>query len=299
MVKRRNPITGQWSARPIAMQRSYSWRVLSRAAHQCLSRIEIELADHGGNDIDELPVTFDDFVAYGLHRSAIAPALAELEALGFIDITQRGVAARAADDRRPNKFRLLTRPWEKKGSPRPRWDKIRDTERCGGRRRRGPAQRRERKIRQYGNRTKEGTETVPKGRKRQYGNRTTSKRRKPYHYLYFGGRGLRRRGRGPGLMRDRWAGNDVLPLALPTGWGAVVRALGPGQIRLCFSEAPAKGWLPIPSALAYRCGHSVELSTPNRHRGASAQCSALLECPACRSRAADARRLHLATRPMI
>lgn len=124
MVKRRNPITGQWSARPIAMQRSYSWRVLSRAAHQCLSRIEIELADHGGNDIDELPVTFDDFVAYGLHRSAIAPALAELEALGFIDITQRGVAARAADDRRPNKFRLLTRPWEKKGSPRPRWDKF-------------------------------------------------------------------------------------------------------------------------------------------------------------------------------
>ena len=124
MVKRRNPITGQWSARPIAMQRSYSWRVLSRAAHQCLSRIEIELADHGGNDIDELPVTFDDFVAYGLHRSAIAPALAELEALGFIDITQRGVAARAADDRRPNKFRLLTRPWEKKGSPRPRWDRF-------------------------------------------------------------------------------------------------------------------------------------------------------------------------------
>jgi len=105
------------------MQRSYAWRVLSRAAHQCLSRIEIELADHGGNDIDELPVTFDDFVGYGVHRSAIAPALAELEALGFIDITQRGVAARAADNRRPNKFRLLTRPWEKKGY-RPRWNRF-------------------------------------------------------------------------------------------------------------------------------------------------------------------------------
>lgn len=123
MAKRRNPITGQWSARPIDMQRSYAWRVLSRAAHQCLSRIEIELADHGGNDIDELPVTFDDFVAYGVHRSAIAPALAELEALGFIDITQRGLAALAADNRRPNKFRLLTRPWEKKGY-RPRWERF-------------------------------------------------------------------------------------------------------------------------------------------------------------------------------
>ena len=237
MVKRRNPITGQWSARPIAMQRSYSWRVLSRAAHQCLSRIEIELADHGGNDIDELPVTFDDFVAYGVHRSAIAPALAELEALGFIDITQRGVAARAADDRRPNKFRLLTRPWEKKGSPRPRWE-IRDTERCGGRRRRGPAQRRERKIRQYGNHTKEGTKTVPKGRKRQYGNHTTSKRRKPYHYLYFGGRGLRRT--GTWTHARPWAGNDVLPLALPTGWGAVVRALGPGQTRYALAKRPRR-----------------------------------------------------------
>jgi hypothetical protein len=124
MAKRRNPITGQWSARPIEMQRSYAWRVLSRAAHQCLSRIEIELADHGGNDIDELPVTFDDFEEYGVHRSAICPALEELEALGFIDITQHGVAARATDNRRPNKFRLLTRPWEKKGGARPRWDRF-------------------------------------------------------------------------------------------------------------------------------------------------------------------------------
>jgi DNA-binding transcriptional MocR family regulator len=125
MAKRCNRISGQWSARQIDMQRSFAWRVLSRAAHQCLSRIEIELADHGGNDIEELPVTFDDFEAYGVHRSAIVPALAELEALGFIDVTARGVAARAADNRRPNKFRLLTRPWEKiGGTNRPRWERF-------------------------------------------------------------------------------------------------------------------------------------------------------------------------------
>jgi hypothetical protein len=107
------------------MQRSFAWRVLSRGAHQCLSRIEIELADHGGKDIDELPVTFKDFEEYGLHRNAIGPALAELEALGFIDITERGVAARAANYRRPNKFRLLTRPKEHRGAPyRPRWDRF-------------------------------------------------------------------------------------------------------------------------------------------------------------------------------
>jgi hypothetical protein len=124
MAKRRNPITGQWSARLIDMQRSCAWRVLSRAAHQCLSRIEIELADHGGNDIDQLPVTFNDFEEYGVNRHAIAPALAELEALGFVDITERGRTARAAEYRRSNKFRLLTRPWEKKGATRPGWDRF-------------------------------------------------------------------------------------------------------------------------------------------------------------------------------
>ena len=107
------------------MQRSHAWRVLSRAAHQCLSRIEIELADHGGKDIEALPVTFNDFESYGVNRHAIAPALAELEALGFIDITQRGAPARAAEYRRSNRFRLLTRPWEKMGATyRPRWDRF-------------------------------------------------------------------------------------------------------------------------------------------------------------------------------
>ena len=149
---------------------------------------------------------------------------------------------------------------------------------------------------------------VRKPYQRRYGNRTKGAKtpvRKPYHKQTSKTVPLsifRREGPpAPGAWTHARpvAGNDVLPLALPTGWGAVVRALGPGQIRLCFGEAPAKGWLPIPSALAYRCRHSVELSTPDRHRGASAQCSALLECPTCRSRAADGRRLHLATRPMI
>jgi hypothetical protein len=129
MAKRRNPITGQWSARLIDMQRSFAWRVLSRAAHQCLSRIEIELADHGGNDINELPVTFNDFESYGVNRHAIGPALAELEALGFIDITERGRTVRAAEYRRSNKFRLLTRPWEGKGAAyRPRWERFQTLE---------------------------------------------------------------------------------------------------------------------------------------------------------------------------
>jgi hypothetical protein len=47
-MNRRNSINGQWSPRLIEMLRSPAYRVLSRAAHQVIARIEIELGDHGG-----------------------------------------------------------------------------------------------------------------------------------------------------------------------------------------------------------------------------------------------------------
>jgi hypothetical protein len=58
-----------------------------------LARIEIELADHGGMDNGKLIVTFEQFVEYGIERHAIAPAIRELEALGFIEITEHGAPA--------------------------------------------------------------------------------------------------------------------------------------------------------------------------------------------------------------
>lgn len=88
---------------------SFAYRALSLSAHRALSRIEVEWCKHSGKDNGKLPVTFDDFVDYGVHRSAVGPALAELEALGFIEITERGKMAQAAEYRRPNKFRLRTR----------------------------------------------------------------------------------------------------------------------------------------------------------------------------------------------
>jgi hypothetical protein len=91
-MAKRNAIAGQFAARPIAMLESAAYRTLSRAAHQVLSRIEIEHAHHGGVENGELPVTYDHFVEYGLHRHAIAPAIRELAALGFIEVTRRGCA---------------------------------------------------------------------------------------------------------------------------------------------------------------------------------------------------------------
>jgi hypothetical protein len=107
--RRRNQIPGQFAPRLIEMLRSPAYRALSRAAHQVLARLEIELADHGGMDNGELIVTFDQFEEYGIHRHAIAPAIRELVALGLVEITEQGLGGNA-EYRRPSKYRLAYRP---------------------------------------------------------------------------------------------------------------------------------------------------------------------------------------------
>jgi hypothetical protein len=87
------------------MMRSPAYRVLSQSAHKIISRIEIELADHGGNDNGRLPVTKQDFIAYGVSPRLVAPATREAEALGFIRITRRGRGGNA-DNRQPHQFFL-------------------------------------------------------------------------------------------------------------------------------------------------------------------------------------------------
>ena len=104
-IKRRNRISGQYSVHLIEMIESPAYRALSRSEHMVLSRIEIELAHHGGNDNGRLPVTIDDFVRYGMHRTSVAPAIRGVEALGFIRITDRGRGGNA-EHRSPNRFFL-------------------------------------------------------------------------------------------------------------------------------------------------------------------------------------------------
>jgi hypothetical protein len=105
-MKRRSRIIGQFSVRLIEMMESPAYRVLSLSAHLVISRVEVELGQHGGNDNGKLPVTTDDFVEYGMHRTSVAPAIREAEALGFIRVTERGRGGNA-EHRSPNKF-LLT-----------------------------------------------------------------------------------------------------------------------------------------------------------------------------------------------
>jgi hypothetical protein len=114
MSKRRNAISEQFVPHMLAMLESPAYRVLSRAARMVLDRIEIEHMRHGGAENGHLPVTYDDFVKYGIHRHAIAPATRELVALGFVEITQRGRAGNR-EFRLPSKYRLTYR--NAKGAP--------------------------------------------------------------------------------------------------------------------------------------------------------------------------------------
>jgi hypothetical protein len=118
----KNRIGGQFAPRLIEMLESPAFRVLSRAARQVLARIEIELAHHGGMDNGKLIVTFEQFVEYGVHRHAIAPAIRELEVLGFIEVTEHGRAGNA-DFRRPSKFRITYRHVNR-AEPTHEWRRI-------------------------------------------------------------------------------------------------------------------------------------------------------------------------------
>jgi hypothetical protein len=107
-LKRSNAISGQFAARLVEMLESPAFRVLSLSARRVLDRIEIEMAHHGGNDNGRLPVTYENFRDYGIGRNAIAPAIRECVALGFVIITEAGRAGNA-DFRSPNLFRLTYR----------------------------------------------------------------------------------------------------------------------------------------------------------------------------------------------
>jgi hypothetical protein len=122
--EKRTTIGGQFAPRRIDMLSSPAYRVLSLSARRVLDRLEIEMAGHGGTDNGRLPCTYDDFQRYGIDRHSIAPAIREAEALGFIEITQRGCAGNA-EWRSPNYFRLTYRHTKNsKSDGTHEWQKI-------------------------------------------------------------------------------------------------------------------------------------------------------------------------------
>jgi hypothetical protein len=126
MSKRKNQIGGQFAPRLVEMLESPAYRVLSLSGHLVLARIEIEMAHHGGGDNGKLPVTYVDFETYGIHRDAIGPAIRECEALGFIEVAERGFAGNR-EFRRPSLYRLTYRHLNR-ADPTHEWRRIKTME---------------------------------------------------------------------------------------------------------------------------------------------------------------------------
>ena len=102
---RRNSVATYYRSRPVELMESFALRVLSRAAHLALLRIEIELRRHAGHGNGKLIVTKQQFVEFGIHPRMLAAALRELDALGIIIITEHGRGGNA-EYCKPNRFRL-------------------------------------------------------------------------------------------------------------------------------------------------------------------------------------------------
>jgi hypothetical protein len=73
-----------------------------------LDRLEIELGSEGGTSNGQLKCTYEHFEEYGIDRQAIAPAIREVEALGFVEITERGRGGNR-EYRIPSTYRLTYR----------------------------------------------------------------------------------------------------------------------------------------------------------------------------------------------
>jgi hypothetical protein len=156
-------IDGQFAPRLIEMLRSPAFRALSLSGHRILTRIEIELAGHGGKDNGKLPVTFQNFHDFGIHRDAIAPAIREAVALGWIRLTQAGRSGNG-EFRRPNMFALTHLPTnDEQIKPTDEWQRLATVEEAmaiAEAARKVPSRSRKKQKTSHGNRT----ETTPGNR---------------------------------------------------------------------------------------------------------------------------------------
>jgi hypothetical protein len=96
--------------RSLEMMQSFAYRVLSLSARRVMDRLEIEFDLNKRNPQANgfLLCTYNNFVDYGVERNAIAPAVRELVALGFVEVTRKGSAGNA-EYRQPTLFLITYR----------------------------------------------------------------------------------------------------------------------------------------------------------------------------------------------
>ena len=114
----------QWIPHRREMLESPAWQMLPLNARKILDAIELELIHHGGKDNGQLTVTYPGFAKYCTvkNRTAIAQAIREAEALGFLIITRGSGGVGKA--RLPNHYLLTYMPVQKNAAPDDNWTEI-------------------------------------------------------------------------------------------------------------------------------------------------------------------------------
>jgi hypothetical protein len=123
----RNQIAENWVSYPRSMISSPAMRALSLSAIRAMHRLEEEHMDNGGAENGRLIVTHDQFIAWGIHRDSVSPAIRELVALGFVEITEKGAAGNE-NHRRAARYRLTYVNNSGRSQPSHEWKTIKTAE---------------------------------------------------------------------------------------------------------------------------------------------------------------------------
>jgi hypothetical protein len=113
----------RWASFGVELLESYAWRAASGLARKVVDRIVVEHLHHGSLENGNLPVTYDDFVAYGLRRHSVRLALEEAIALGLIDLVP-GVRAWGDFKGTPARYRLTWFGTKEGTAPSNRWKRF-------------------------------------------------------------------------------------------------------------------------------------------------------------------------------
>jgi hypothetical protein len=151
-----------WTAISTEMLESPAYRALGLAEHRILARLQIELRRHAGQGNGDLIVNFAQFEEYGVRRHSIASGIRGLEALGFIEVTQRGRSGNS-EFRLASRYRLTYLPDQHAG-PTNKWRRIptlEEAQAIAREARRDPSKEQNSSVR---NGTGNGDETAPETR---------------------------------------------------------------------------------------------------------------------------------------
>jgi len=120
----RPPEGTSWCWLTAEMLESPAWRALTGNAMKVVLRIALEHLKHGGVENGLLPVTYQDFVRWGVRRNAIREAIVVAINLGWIDKTSTGEVPWHGDIRRPSAFALTWLPRHNGTLASNRWTHI-------------------------------------------------------------------------------------------------------------------------------------------------------------------------------